>query len=94
MFETLFKYPRVIARHRTGPSAEARERFLKRIDGPRLFRHEGLPVGPPWPDVQRLIASASGDATRDIRDRAILILLATYGLRSGEVAGLCLEDLN
>jgi len=64
------------------------------IDGPRLFRHEGLPVGPPWPDVQRLIASASGDATRDIRDRAILILLATYGLRSGEVAGLCLEDLN
>src|SRR5437764_11275882 len=64
------------------------------IDGPRLFRHEGLPVGPPWPDVQRLIASAGGDSARDIRDRAILILLATYGFRSGEVAGLCLEDLN
>jgi len=64
------------------------------IDGPRLFRHEGLPVGPPWPDVQRLIASASGDSARDIRDRAILMLLATYGFRSGEVAGLCLEDLN
>jgi integrase len=41
-----------------------------------------------------LIASASGDSARDIRDRAILILLATYGFRSGEVAGLCLEDLN
>ena len=26
--------------------------------------------------------------------RAILMLLATYGFRSGEVAGLCLEDLN
>lgn len=64
------------------------------IEGPRLFRQEGLPVGPPWRDVQRLIASASGDAARDIRDRAILILLATYGFRSGEVAGLCLEDLN
>ena len=64
------------------------------IDGPRLFRHEGLPVGPPWPDVQRLIASAGGDSARDIRDRAILMLLATYGFRSGEVAGLCLEDLN
>ena len=64
------------------------------IDGPRLFRHEGLPVGPPWPDVQRLIASTSGDSARDIRDRAILMLLATYGFRSGEVAGLCLEDLN
>ena len=27
------------------------------IDGPRLFQHEGLPVGPSWPDVRRLIAS-------------------------------------
>ena len=34
------------------------------IDGPRLFQHEGLPVGPPWPDVQRLIASTSGDSAR------------------------------
>jgi len=64
------------------------------IDGPRLFQYEGLPVGPPWPDVQRLIASADGDSARDIRDRAILILLATYGCRSGEVSGLRLEDVN
>ena len=28
MFERLFKYPRVLARHREGPFAEARERFL------------------------------------------------------------------
>jgi hypothetical protein len=58
------------------------------IDGPRLFQHEGLPVGRPWPDVQRLIASASGDSARDtarafrIRDRAVSMLLATYGFRS------------
>lgn len=64
------------------------------IDGPRLFQHEGLPVGPPWIDVQRLIASTTGDSARDIRDHAILILLATYGLRSGEVAGLRLQDVN
>jgi site-specific recombinase XerD len=64
------------------------------INGPRLFKHEGLPIGPPWPDVQRLIASTVGDSARDIRDRAILILLATYGLRSGEVAGLRLDDVN
>src|ERR1035437_728176 len=64
------------------------------IDGPRLFQHEGLPVGPPWPDVQRLIASTGGDTPRHIRDRVILMLLATYGFRSGEVAGLCLEDVN
>jgi site-specific recombinase XerD len=64
------------------------------IDGPRLFQHEGLPLGPSWPDVQRLIASTSGDSAHDIRDRAILMLLATYGFRSGEVASLCLENLN
>ena len=64
------------------------------IDGPRLFQHEGLPAGPSWPDVRRLIASTGGDSARDIRDRAILMLLATYGFRSGEVASLCLEDLN
>jgi len=64
------------------------------IDGPRLFQHEGLPIGPPWSDVQRLIASTIGDSARDIRDHAILILLATYGFRSSEVAGLRLEDLN
>ena len=64
------------------------------IEGPHLFQHEGLPIGPAWPDVQRLIASAGGDSARDIRDRAMLILLATYGFRSGEVASLRLEDVN
>ena len=64
------------------------------IDSPRLFQHEGLPVGPPWPAVQRLVASTSGDSAPDIRARALLILLATYGFRSGEVAGLRLQDVN
>jgi len=64
------------------------------IDGPRLFQHEGIPVGPSWPDVQRVIATTVGDSARNIRDRAILVLLATYGLRSSEVSGLRLEDVN
>jgi len=64
------------------------------IDGPRLFQHEGLPVGPIWPDVQRLVANTIGESARDIRDHAILTLLATYGLRSSEVAGLLLQDVN
>ena len=28
MFETLFHYPSVLARHREGPAAEERQRFL------------------------------------------------------------------
>ena len=41
-----------------------------------------------------MLGSTGSDSARDIRDRAILILLATYGLRSSEVAGLRLEDVN
>lgn len=61
---------------------------------PRLFRHESLPGGPTWSDVQRIIAATKGSSHRDIRNRAILLLLAVYGLRSGEVRSLCLEDLD
>jgi site-specific recombinase XerD len=64
------------------------------IEGPRLFSHEALPVGPKWEDVQRLIASTNTDCPHDIRDRAILLLLAVYGLRSGEVVALTLDDVS
>jgi integrase/recombinase XerD len=64
------------------------------IDGPRLFKEEGLPAGPIWDDVERLITSTDGAGARDVRDRAILMLLAIYGLRSGEVRQLRLEDLD
>jgi integrase/recombinase XerD len=64
------------------------------IEAPRVFQHEALPSGPNWQDVRRLIDSASGPADEDVRDRAILMLLATYGLRSSEVRGLSLADLD
>jgi integrase/recombinase XerD len=64
------------------------------IDGPRMFKQEALPVGPLWTDIQRLITSTTGDRPRDIRDQAILMLLAIYGFRSREVAGLRLEQMN
>lgn len=63
------------------------------IEGPKLFRQEGLPVGPNWTDVRRLIASVDTGQPRDIRDRAIFLLLAVYGLRSGEVTALTLADV-
>lgn len=64
------------------------------IDAPRVFRHEGLPSGPVWEDVRRLIADADGLGPRDLRDRAILMLLAVYGLRRGEVNMLRIRDLD
>jgi integrase/recombinase XerD len=64
------------------------------IMAPRAFAQEGLPVGPAWADVQRLLAATEGDRPVDVRDRALLMLLAVYGLRAGEVAALCLNDFD
>ena len=59
-----------------------------------LFADEGLPKGPAWSDVQLLLANTKGDHPKDIRDRAIIMLFAVYGMRVGEVRGLRLEDLD
>jgi site-specific recombinase XerD len=64
------------------------------IMSPRLYADESLPKGPSWRDVHRLIASTEGDLPKDIRDRAIIMLFAVYGMRVGEVRALRLEDLN
>ena len=64
------------------------------ITAPRAFQGETLPVGPSWNDVRRLLTSTEGDGHTDIRDRAILLLLAVYGVRSSEVRRLRLEDLD
>ena len=64
------------------------------IHGPRIFAQASLPTGPSTEEVQRLIAMTEGDRPVNIRDRAILMLLAIYGLRAGEVNRLRLEDLD
>ena len=64
------------------------------VRGPRLFAHEGLPRGASWQDVQRLLADSSSSSAGDIRDHAILMLLALYGLRAGEVSALRLDDID
>lgn len=64
------------------------------IESPRLFQHETLPTGPTWTEVQQLLDQTNTDHPRDIRDHAILMLFALYGLRSGEVASLRFEQLD
>jgi len=61
---------------------------------PRIFADEGLPKGPSWEEVQRLLAGTEGDHPKSIRDRAIIMLFAVYGLRVGDVRALRLEDLD
>src|SRR5262249_46785288 len=44
--------------------------------------------------VDRLIAACNGTDPRRLRDRAILLMLARLGLRSGDVARLRLNDID
>ena len=64
------------------------------IRGPRVYALEGLPQGPNWHDVERLLGSVDLRRHKDVRDHAILMLLAIYGLRRCEVARLCLQDID
>ena len=64
------------------------------IEAPRLYRDERLPQSMAWEEVEALIESLSGDDPVSIRDRAIILLLAYYGFRRGEVARLQLEHID
>jgi integrase len=71
-----------------------RKGFAALIAGPRIYAFEGLPLGPSWQDVQRLLTSLDLKRPKDIRDRPILMLCAIYGLRCSEVSRLRLEDID
>jgi len=76
------------------PQAEALSFSAAAIESPRIYRDESLPSGPAWPEVQRWLAALDPSHPRDIRNRALLILLTCYGFRSSEVSHLRLTDLD
>jgi integrase/recombinase XerD len=67
---------------------------LAALDAPCIYRLESLPRGPAWSDVQRLLAACAGNTPSEIRDHAMLLVIAVYGVRSGEVRHLRLEDID
>ena len=77
-----------------GQRGWCRPRLEDAVEVPRVYRHEDLPLGPSWDTVGRMLAATEGDAPAAVRDRAILLLLSVYGLRSGEVRRLRLDDLD
>ena len=64
------------------------------ITAPRIYVNEDVPARLKREDVVRLLATTEGDRPVDKRDRAILMPLAVYGLRSGELRGLQLADVD
>lgn len=63
------------------------------IDTPRVYRGEQLPRALPWETVVRFRRSIDRSTIRGVRDYAIFTLMATYGLRSSEIVGLTLDDV-
>jgi integrase/recombinase XerD len=63
------------------------------IDTPRVYRGERLPRALPWKTVTAFLEAIDRSTPMGLRDYAMFLLIATYGLRTSEVAGLRLDDL-
>jgi integrase/recombinase XerD len=63
------------------------------IDTPRLYRLEQLPRSLPWETVRTLLQSVDRRSPMGLRDYAMFLLIATYGLRASEIVAISLEDI-
>jgi site-specific recombinase XerD len=61
---------------------------------PRQWTHDSIPQRLNPQEVERTLALYAGETPVELRNRAILMLLARLGLRAQEVANLCLDDIN
>jgi len=66
----------------------------RQIDTPRLYRLEQLPRALPWDTVKALLRSRDTTSAIGLRDYAMLLLIATYGLRASEVVAITLDDIH
>lgn len=60
----------------------------------RTYRQVAIPRAIPWSEVERVLASIDRRSAGGKRDYAMLMLLATYGLRAQEVAALTLSAID
>lgn len=65
------------------------------VSGPILYQFDDIPRAFTQEQVDAVLDAARRDRTPGgLRDHAVLLLLARYGLRSGEACGLHLEDID
>jgi integrase/recombinase XerD len=69
--------------------------LVKGIRSPILPKDDSVSRGPTWGDVRRLLRHESKlTTTSGLRTHAMLLLCSIYALRSGEVSGLRLVDID
>lgn len=64
------------------------------IDTPRMYRFEQPPRALPWETVCAFLRSIDRSDRRGLRDYAMFLLAATYGLRACDIAALKLNDVD
>ncbi len=65
------------------------------VIAPMLYAFESIPSALRSGDVEKIVAATRQDCTpKGIRDYAILMLISKYGIRSGEIATLRLDDVD
>ena len=84
----LRSFLRFLAAHGQAPTGLAQQ-----IESPRRYRDERLVRALPWDDVRSLLRAVDRSTLKGRRDYAMLLLIATYGLRVSEVASLDLDDV-
>jgi len=84
----LRSFLRFLATRREAPSG-----LETQIDTPRVYRGERLPRALPWETVRAWLGAIDRSTAIGRRDYAIFLLIATYGLRAGEVVALTLDDV-
>jgi integrase/recombinase XerD len=77
--------------HREGVLASD---LSKTVDRPRTYRLSGIPRSISREEVSQVLACVDRSSIRGKRDYAALLLLATYGLRSREIAALTLDHID
>lgn len=65
------------------------------VIGPRIYEHEDIPSALRPEELRRVLEVTRKDVSlAGLRDYAILMLLATYGLRAAEIVRMHLEDVD
>jgi integrase/recombinase XerD len=77
--------------HRQGALASD---LSKTVDRPRTYRLAEVPRSITPAEVSQVLACVDRSSTRGKRDYAALLLLATYGLRSREIAAMTLDHID
>jgi site-specific recombinase XerD len=68
--------------------------LASQVIGVRAYRDESLPHGIERHEIKRVLAGIDRSGAHGVRDYAILLLMAVYGLRASEVLGLSTGSLD